>query len=138
MDTRFDILDAFMDGEPVNPAALKSALAEPAGRDYFVDAWLLRGAVREEMAAEQVPPFRDRPAPARWSLVAAAAIAAVCLAGGYAIGVRFAPAPVAPATERPAVDVSTPPASTSFPLPPATRVIRLELDPNWKERSGGS
>ena len=41
MDASHEILDAFIDGETVDPATLKQVLSDPAGRDYLIDAWLL-------------------------------------------------------------------------------------------------
>jgi hypothetical protein len=128
MDGRFDIIDAFVDGEPVDPAALKSALADAEGRDYLVDAWLLRNVVQDEMAQESVV---SRPArtTARRSWLIAAAVAGICLVGGYVAGTRFPGPAGSPAPGQSSqVETAAPPVS-SFPVPPATRVIRLELEP---------
>jgi hypothetical protein len=137
MDSSFEILDAFVDGETVDPVALKQALADAAGRDYFVDAWLLRGLVQDEIASDAAPSSPHTRTPMRSWLIAAT-IAGVCLVGGYMAGARFTGVLVSrqgtPAA--PAETVSAP-ASQSFPVPPATRVIRLELDPNWNETAGG-
>ena len=136
MEQSYEILDAFVDGEAVDPAALKAALSDAAGRDYLVDAWLLRGLVQDELASEGVTP-RPRHRSSSRSWLIAASLAGVCLAGGYLAGARFAgvlvPQP-APAARIDAVSPSLPPSST---VPAATRVIRLELDPNWKETVGG-
>jgi hypothetical protein len=137
MDSSFEILDAFVDGETVDPVALKQALSEAAGRDYLVDAWLLRGLVQDETASDAAPPYPRARAPVRSWLIAAT-IAGVCLVGGYVAGARFTgvlvPRQGTPAAPAEAVSA---PASSSFPVPPATRVIRLELDPNWKESAEG-
>jgi hypothetical protein len=138
MDGRFEIIDAFVDGERVDPPALKRALAEPEGRDYLIDAWLLREGVQDEIAVEarMTPPA---PTLRRSGWRVAAVAAGVCLVGGYIAGFEFAraresravqPAPVA-------VDAAPAPPPSSFPVPPATRVIRLELETNWKESGGG-
>ena len=136
MEQSYEILDAFVDGEPVDPAALKLALSDAAGRDYLVDAWLLRGLVQDELASESATP-RARPRSASRSWLIAASFAGGCLVGGYLAGARFAgvlvPQP-APAARTDAVSPLPPPSSTA---PAATRVIRLELDPNWKETVGG-
>jgi hypothetical protein len=136
MNGRFEIIDALVDDEPVEAAALKAALTDPAGRDYLVDAWTLRGLVQEEMAIEAAP-AASASGPSRRVWLVAAALAGVCLVGGYLTGARFpivSPSqPVVTAPPAPTVA----PASRAYPLPPATRVIRLELDPNWKETSGG-
>jgi hypothetical protein len=134
MDARFEILDAFVDGEPVDPAELKDALADPDGRQYFVDAWALRNAVHEEMVADPAV-YERRALPRFRNWIFAASAASVCLIGGYAVGSRVGPAgPVAPASD--AADAVASP-SAPFPAPAPTRVIRLELDPNWTERAGG-
>lgn len=138
MDGRFEIIDAFVDGESVDPAALKRALAEDEGRDYLVDAWLLRDLVQDEIAADIAMPAPRAAAPARRSWLIAAALAGVCLAGGYVAGTRlpglFGPGP----TGTVPTEVSAPPPEpASFPVPAPTRVIRLEIDPNGKEAGGG-
>jgi hypothetical protein len=136
MDSSFEILDAFVDGETVDPVALKQALSHAAGRDYFVDAWLIRRLVQDEMASDAAPPSPHTRAPMRSWLIAAT-IAGVCLVGGYMAGARFTgvlvPRPGTPAAP---AETTSAPAAQSFPVPPATRVIRLELDPNWKETGG--
>lgn len=136
MDGRFEIIDAFVDGEAVDPAALKRALSEPEGRDSLIDAWLLRGVVQDEMALDAITPPRRAPVPARRPWVIAAAVAGVCLVGGYVAGTRFPNAVGSRPAEAPPVETTAPP-SSSFPLPPATRVIRLELDPAWTSNAGG-
>lgn len=136
MDQSFEILDAFVDGESVDPAALKQALSDARGRDYLVDAWLLRGMVQDDLASEGTTPHPRVGSPLRSWLIAAS-LAGVCLVGGYVAGARFAgvltprPEPAAP------VETVSPPAPASSAVPAATRVIRLELDPNWKETVGG-
>ena len=121
-----DVIDAFVDGERVDPAALKRALAEPAGRDYFVDAWLLRGGVQDELGVEEAGPApaasnaadrRPAPRPARsWGLVLAASIA--CLAMGFGAGRWLAPSGGSPAEmdATPPVEVQT---TASPPQTPA-------------------
>jgi hypothetical protein len=137
MDASHEILDAFVDGEAVDPEALKRALSDPAGRDYLVDAWLLRGLVQDEIASEIAMPHTRASGGLRHWLIAAS-VAAVCLVGGYLAGARYAnvivPRPSTPAAPPETV---TAPASPSFPVPAATRVIRLDMDPNWKETGGG-
>jgi hypothetical protein len=144
MEERFDVLDAFVDGELVDPGDVKRALSDAAGRDYFVDAWLLRGVVQDEMAADIAAPVpvRATAAPRRsWAL--AAAVAGVSLIGGYLVGTRLPnvlepsrqapPAIAAPPVPAPA---PVPAATTSFPLPPPTRVILLEFQTNASAPAG--
>ena len=132
MDTPLQVIDAFIDGERVDVAAFKAALAETSGRDYFVDVWLMREAVHRESAAEPAAPLAapvavPRPSQPRW-LVAAAIVCG--LIGGYAIGYRTTghALPPAAATTTPAVTVSAP-ATTAFPVPAPTRVIQLDFHP---------
>jgi hypothetical protein len=145
---RFEIIDAFVDGELVDPGALKQALAEPAGRDHLVDTWLLRDAVQDELAADAPMPLPRPAARPRRTWTLAAAVACVSLISGYIVGVNlpnvFQPpvADTAAATagerQKPGVkpvDVNLP--ATAFPVPAPTRVIRLEMDGNWKEAGGG-
>ena len=135
MEQAYEILDGFVDGEVVDPAALKQALSEPQGRDYLVDAWLLRGLVQDEIASETAAP-RPRGGGSLRGWVIAATVAGVCLTGGYFAGARFAGALVPRSTPAPVESISPPP-TASPGVPAATRVIRLELDPNWKETVGG-
>ena len=62
-DVPLEVIDAFMDGERVDADALKAALADSSGRDYLVDAWLLREAVQAEPVSEHksAPPPRQSP-----------------------------------------------------------------------------
>ena len=133
VETSLQVIDAFIDGERVDANALKAALGEAAGRDYFVDVWLMREAVQHEGAADAAPPVAatavmPRREPRGWMVPAAAAIAGA-LIGGYAIGYRTGgvTSPTVPAPT-PVITVSAPPAS-AFPVPPPTRVIQLEFHP---------
>jgi hypothetical protein len=38
MDARLEVIDAFVDGERVDPHELERALSERAGRDYMIAA----------------------------------------------------------------------------------------------------
>jgi hypothetical protein len=125
-----EVIDAFIDGERVDTDELKAALADASGRDYFVDAWLLREAVRAEPVAEHktvASPVASRPRRTSWWLVAAAF--AATLVGGYTAGQNFGRhAPVtgsASSTVTPTP--TTVPSSGPFPVPVPTRVIQLEF-----------
>jgi hypothetical protein len=140
VETSLQVIDAFVDGERVDPNALKAVLAESAGRDYFVDVWLMREAVHAEGAADAIPPLAlaavlPRREPRRWMVPAAAAIAGA-LIGGYAVGYRTTGGVTSPAVpaQTPAITVSAPPPG-AFPMPPPTRVIQLEFHP--KTTAGG-
>jgi hypothetical protein len=132
----YEIIDAFVDGERVDTAALKAALAEPAGRDHLVDAWLLREGVQDMMALDA--PADGSPAAMRvnrrwpWAMAAAAVL---CLASGFLLG-RFVPSAVAPRpAPSPIVSVSPAPTPTAFPAPAPTRVIQMDM--SSREAGGG-
>jgi hypothetical protein len=110
---------------------LKRALAEEEGRNYFVDAWLLRESLQDEMAAETVP-HADAEAASRrrWILPVAASL--ICLIGGSYVGYRLAqsadsriPPITVPATTPPAPAPAT--QTPSFPVPAPTRAIPIEF-----------
>jgi hypothetical protein len=132
MDNGLDIIGAFIDGERVDPVALKRALSEAGGRDYLVDLLALR-----EIAGDIVP-FASSAPPARplgfLSGWATAAALLLCIGGGFILGERVnrtsAPA-VTPVAARPA----RPGPAVRAPEP--TRVIRLEPGVNWTETPGG-
>lgn len=130
MDTQFEALAAWVDGEPVARTDVALALETSEGRDYVLDLMALR-----HMVDVTTPTLAARPAGAtrRWpALTAAAAAVVLCAAGGFAAGRLLAPVP--PSSSQVAAPVVTP-ASMSAPAP--TRVIQLEESTNWRE-SGGS
>jgi hypothetical protein len=128
----YEVIDALVDGERVNAAELKRALAEEAGRDYLVDLWLLREEVQEEIAVDQSAPVAAPRRGYSWQL--AAAVALVCLVSGYFVGARLADGP---ASAPPAPVVETrPDAAERPPVPTPTRVIRLAF-PGEADRRGG-
>ena len=126
MNSELEIIDAFIDGQRVDGDAIKRALADPEGRAYMIDTWLLREAVQENETgasyAVTVPASRSaKPAP-RW-LVAAAITGS--LLGAYTTGrITARPAPLA--VTPPTTTVVAQP-SAAFPVPAATRVIQLEF-----------
>jgi hypothetical protein len=132
VDSHLEVIDAFVDGERVDAASLKQALADPDGRDYFVDAWTLRDAVQHDPEIA-VPEGRSaaakRPAAAgRWMIAAGLAAGLVAgVTGGYMAGLQRSPssAPVPPAT--PTAVARPVPARDVFPAPAPTRVIQLEF-----------
>jgi hypothetical protein len=137
MTDQFEIIDAFVDGEIVDPVALKQALSEPEGRDHLVDVWLLRDLVQEELASDAAVPPPRRAAPARRAWLIAAMVAGVSLIGGYALGTRFPTIAGTPPTATPAAEIAPAAPPRSFGVPPPTRVIRLEFDAAVPEGSGG-
>jgi hypothetical protein len=150
MSGPFEVLDAFVDGELVDADDVKRALSEPEGRDFLVDAWLLRNVVQDEMTTDAAVPAPSRQtAPRRQSWAIAAAVAGVSLLGGFLVGTRL-PNVLTPARlDPPAATATVPsppatlpapapvPVSTSFPLPTPTRVIQLEFQTNANVSAGG-
>jgi len=130
-----EIIDAFVDGERVDATQFKAALAASEGRDYFVDAWMLREAARSDAATGMgfaAPLPAPRRAPSRpWVLVAAVASAIIA---GFAVGRGTYPDATSASAKPPlpTVVVVATPAVAAFPVPAATRVIQLEF------RSDGS
>lgn len=126
MSSELEIIDAFIDGQRVDGDAIKRALADPEGRAYLIDVWLLREAIQENetRASYDVTPSASRSArhAPRW-LVAAAITGS--LLGGYATG-RFTGRPAPVAVTQPATAMVAQP-SPAFPVPAATRVIQLEF-----------
>jgi hypothetical protein len=140
MDSRFEIIDAFVDGERVDAAALKLSLSEPAGRDYLVDVWLLREGVQEQMAAEPAAPSAMPRTPrARAWLMAAALV--ISVAGGYVVGYRVSGSLAQSKPAAPAPNVTVTPTPTqapgSFPAPVPTRVIQVQFGTDAPTSGGG-
>ena len=81
-----EILSAFVDGEPVDTAALAEALAGPGAREALLDFVLLRAAVRSDAArpSDLLAPRVRRVlvGERRWAPLAAAAALVVAVAGG--------------------------------------------------------
>jgi hypothetical protein len=126
VNSELEIIDAFIDGQRVDGDAIRRALADPEGRAYMVDAWLLREAVQEDETRASYAVTRPvsrsaKPAP-RWLVAAAITFS---LLGGYATG-RMTGRPAPLAVTPPATTVVAQP-SPAFPVPAATRVIQLEF-----------
>jgi len=140
-----DVVEAFLDREPVEAAALERALADADGREYFIDLLVLRGLVGNVAAdaqpsaglwrAKPVAVGPPSPRPLRgdrhsaWWLAAAAALVAVGTTGGYVAG---------RVNDRPSASsrVEQTPSAPAAPAP--THVIRLENGVTWNEKSGGN
>ncbi len=124
------VVDAFVDGEPIDPQVLKEVLAREDARDYLVELLAIREAVRVT-------------APHRWSVkergrgrrgvswLAAAAGVVLSLTTGYLAGHEAAEPP----PEGSGVEAVMSPAAPALPEP--TRVISLRPGVNWTETSGG-
>ena len=113
MNTKHEVISAFLDDEPFEPKALADALGDPAGRELLIDFVLLRQVTQSEDSASTVA-TKQAPRSRRALLVAAAAVV-VALLGGYQIG------------QRRSTDESARP-------PAATRVVQSE--PVWQELRG--
>ncbi len=90
MSANHEVISDFLDGEPFEPHALGEALADPAGREMFIDFIVLRYAATaqaDEVAMRaEAPPARRSPG----RLLLAAAAVFVALLGGYQFGQRNA------------------------------------------------
>jgi hypothetical protein len=142
-----DVIQEFVDGEPVDPVALERALADPEGRAHLIDLVVLRKLVRRSHVAVPVAvahgtgvPVSPTP-PRRLRMVAAAAVVAVVAsAGGYFFGERA----TTTTTQPPADVVSAVPASSAptvspdpaTPAPAPTVVIRFQPGVDWTESGG--
>jgi len=128
MSDTHDVIEAFMDGEYVDPAQLKAALADESGRDLLIDLLVLRGLVAGQAtlrpAASDAPAGRSRVSRLRL-LTAAAGIAGLGLLGGYLAGAHR-PSPA-----------TAPPPVTGTAAPAPTHIIRLENGVDWNEKVGG-
>ena len=126
-----DVIEAFVDGEAVDPGQLERALARPEGRASLIDLLVLRGLVAGQPPARPVvrdAPVRRMRSRAAW-LTMAASIAVAGVVGGYAMGFRSAARQGAAAPE----------AAVAVPAAPApTHVIRLESGVDWTEHGGGN
>lgn len=89
MNDGFLVIDAFLDGERVDPRDLKAALALPAGRDYLVDVAAMRDAMGTVNAAHAVT-VSSSARPPMWPMLAAAAVACLVIgAGAFEAGRRI-------------------------------------------------
>jgi hypothetical protein len=140
MDDALNVIEAFADGELVEPTRLNEALADPRGRDHLIDILVLRGLVGGQTAARRgtasaaaaagsaggVSPRTPHLGWARW-LPAAAAVAIIGGITGYVAGLHSTAAPV---------QVSKAVVVSSAPAP--TQVIRLRNGVDWTEKAGGN
>ena len=135
----FEVIGAFVDGERVDPEALKGALSTSEGRDYLVDVALLREMTLAEghtpavgftltkpaLGTMAVPPAVAR---RRWMApLAAAAAVIVALTGGYAAGRHAAP------SDSRGQELAS--ANENQPAPAPTSIIRLKPGVDWHEQT---
>ena len=135
MSEQWEVIEAFVDGEPVDADALKTALSAETGREHLVDVLALRGVMGSPGGSRPVPVVtRSRSFSSTvWRAAAAAALVALSIGGGYFAG-RQSIVPAPPATQSVTGGATADPNSP----PPPTRVIRLEHGVDWSERSGGN
>ena len=125
----YAVVEAFLDGEAVDPRRLRHALEEPGGRDHLVDLLVLREGVRTMTPASWTSTHGTDGSRLRW--LAAAAAVLVALSAGYYTGQRTVAASESLGGEA-VVAVESAPAP-----PPPTQVIRLEPGVNWTDGPAG-
>ena len=129
------VVEAFLDGEVVDPSTLRNALADSAVRDHFIELLMIRRATRASdylaMSVRVPAASAGKPRAARW-LAAVAAAAMVSVSLGYAAGQRVV------ASNRVATGVEATVILDAAPAaPPATQTIALQPGINWTEGPGG-
>jgi hypothetical protein len=132
LNDHHQLIEAFADGEPVDPTALADALASRDAREHLADVLTLRGLVGGHTATWTPVVVEAHPvARGRW-LAAIAATLVAGLIGGFAAGRQSGPA----ATAAPPVAItSSDPTPGAVPVP--THIIRLEPGVDWSERGTG-
>jgi hypothetical protein len=134
MDSHFETLAAWVDGEPVSRSAVALALETPEGRDYVLDVMALRHMVA--VTTPELPVRTPSQGTGRWRVFAAAAAVVLCASGGFAAGRLLTPASApSPDSIEAVASPTVTPASLAAPEP--TRVIQLDEGTSWRE-SGGS
>jgi hypothetical protein len=125
----YAVVEAFLDGEAVDPHRLRHALDEPAVRDHLVDLLVLREGVRAITPGSWSTARTATGGRLRW--IAATAAVLVALSAGYYTGQRTVVASEPRGGE-------TIVAVESAPAPPRpTQVIRLERGVNWTDGPAG-
>jgi hypothetical protein len=130
-------IDALLDGEAVDRAALRTVLADSDARDYLLDALVLRQLARDAGPSHFAAPARPRhPAVRLMRRLAAVLVLTTGVAGGYFYGARHQPVALnedvaTPAVAEPALAESAPPAA-----PAPTQIIRFEPGVNWASSEG--
>ena len=126
----YAVVEAFLDGEAVDPRRLRHALDEPGLRDHLVDLLVLREGVRTVTPGGWTSTHAAKGG-SRLRWLAAAAAVLVALIAGYYTGQHTVAASESPGGE-------TIVAFESAPAPPKpTQVIRLEPGVNWTDGPAG-
>ena len=76
-----EVLTAFLDNEPFDPAELARALADPGGRELLLDLVALRTLVRDDPIDAPVRPAAPAPSARKWIAVGFLAASIVFGAG---------------------------------------------------------
>ena len=126
----YAVVEAFLDGEAVDPRVLRAALDDGAIRDHLVDLLVLREGVRATTPDGWNGARRPTASPLRWLAAAAALI--VALTAGYYTGQRTIVASSEPRGGEAFAAVESAPAA-----PKPTDVIRLQRGVNWTEGPAG-
>ncbi len=125
----YAVVEAFLDGEAVDPRRLRHALNEAAVRDHLVDLLVLREGVRAIAPGSWTTARGPGGGRLRW--LAAAAAVLMALSAGYYTGQRTVVASEPRGGE-------TMVAVESAPAPPKpTQVIRLQPGVNWTDGPAG-
>ena len=127
------VVEAFLDGEVVDPSLLRDALADQAARDHFIDLLVIRQALNRIDSKTIASAHRPQGADGRGRRLAAVAAAAiVSVSVGYFAGQRVMASATPPATVEAIVVGDGVPAA-----PKPTRSITLKPGLNWSDSSGG-
>jgi len=130
-----DVIEAFADGERVDPEDLDRALADPAGRAHLRDILVLRGFMRSASLVQTPAAANAAPRIGRsfgW-LSIAAALTVVASIGAYVAGEHVASSRMSIAAAPAPGPTSTAPVAAPEP----THVIRFEPGVDWTEQKGG-
>ena len=128
VDVPYAVVEAFVDGESIDPEALRLALEQRDARDHFVDLLVLREGVRTMAPGAWTGSNRTpQRGVLRW--IAAAAAVLVSLSAGYYTGQRTVTAAGSQGVETMVAVESTPVA------PKPTQVIKLQPGVNWTDVS---
>jgi hypothetical protein len=123
----YAVVEAFLDGEAIDPRRLRAALDEPSVRDHLVDLLVLREGVRAITPGAWIGSrAQTRSATLRW--LAAAAAVFMALSAGYYTGQRTVAAASGPGGGETIVAVESAPAA-----PQPTQVIKLQPGVNWTD-----
>jgi hypothetical protein len=127
----YAVVEALIDGEAVDPGALRRALEQREVRDHLVDLLVLRQGVKDMVPGACAASVRPSKGARRMAWLAAAAAVLISLSAGYYTGQRTVSAAGSQGVEAMVVAESTPAA------PKPTQVIKLQRGVNWTDVPGG-